>query len=49
MENSKNNYSEEKPKNVVKYDLEKIYSKILGKDYTSYKFNITIFPKNMTT
>ena len=39
MENSKNNYSEEKPKNVVKYDLEKIYSKILGKDYTSYKFN----------
>ena len=39
MENSKINYSEEKPKNVVKYDLEKIYSKILGKDYTSYKFN----------
>ena len=39
MENSKNNYSEEKPKNVVKYDLEKIYSKILGKDYISYKFN----------
>ena len=39
MENSKINYSEEKPKNEVKYDLEKIYSKILGKDYTSYKFN----------
>ena len=39
MENSKINYSEEKPKNVVKYDLEKIYTKILGKDYTSYKFN----------
>ena len=39
MENSKINYSEEKPKNVVKYDLEKIYSKILGKDYISYKFN----------
>ena len=39
MESSKNYESDEKPKNLLNYHLEKIYSKILGKDYVSYKFN----------
>lgn len=39
MEISKNNVEEEKPKQIFNYDLEKIYFKILGKDYVSYKFN----------
>ena len=41
MENSKNffYYSDKKPKKFLNYDLEKVYSKILGKDYISYKFN----------
>lgn len=39
MEISINNLEEEKPKQIFNYDLEKIYFKILGKDYISYKFN----------
>jgi len=39
MEISKNDFEEEKPKKIFNYDLEKIYFKILGKDYISYKFN----------
>ena len=38
-ENSKNYESEEKSKKIVTLDLEKIYSKILGKDFVTYKFN----------
>lgn len=39
MENSKNYESEEKPKKVFNLDLKKVYSKILGRDFVSYKFN----------
>ena len=39
MENSKNYESEEKPKKIFNLDLKKVYSKILGRDFVSYKFN----------
>ena len=39
MENSKRTEPEQKSKNNINYELEKIYSKIIGKDYISYKFN----------
>ena len=39
LENSKNCESEEKPKKIFNLDLKKVYLKILGKDFVSYKFN----------
>ena len=39
MEISKNDLEEEKPKHIYNYGLEKIYTKILSKDFISYKFN----------
>ena len=39
MENSKNYESDERPKNIINMDLQKIYLKILGRDFVSYKFN----------
>ena len=39
MENSKIYESDEKPKNIINMDLQKIYLKILGRDFVSYKFN----------
>ena len=39
MEDSKDDESFKKSKNFLNIDLEKIYTKILGKDFVSYKFN----------